>query len=424
VRSGGSAADTVGAQEFSQVTARGSVGQEGDGSLSRTVKGEPRRNFRRGAIPLLAALALVALIAPGTSQAAKVRVMTRNMYLGADLSPGTNASNLQELVNAAGQILNQVDANDFRVRAKGMAKEILNQNPDLVGLQEGALWRDAPCTDNPLAFTATHVRPGGDFLQLLLNQLNKGQQRYRYAVIQPEFDFQIYANTDGNESTGTPFGCDIEGRLTMRDAILARTGTRVRTSNPQSANFNTLLQVTPGGVPINVTRGWTAVDAKVAGAPKFRFVNTHLEAFDNQPTNHTNQDTDVHNGRVREAQAKELIAPGGPATGSLPVVLVGDLNSDTRTPLKPGDQLADGALLRGGFKERSTYNPLGCCLNADVISDDGGGSVSDFDHKVDHVMTNDPAHVGLVRSTITGRRPVNGFWSSDHAGVASVLNFK
>ena len=159
-------------------------------------------------------------------------------------------------------------------------------------------------------------------------------------------------------------------------------------------------------------------------APKFRFVNTHLEAFDNQTSNSTNQSTTVGNGRVREAQAKELIAPGGPATGSLPVVLLGDLNSDTRTPIKPGDQLADGALLRAGFKERSTYNPLGCCLNSSVITEDGGGSVSDFDHKVDHVMTDDPTHVGLFNSTITGRSPVNGFWDSDHAGVSSVLNFK
>jgi endonuclease/exonuclease/phosphatase family metal-dependent hydrolase len=390
--------------------------------LSR-VNGESRRPVRVRSAFVLAALAAIGLIAPATSQATKVKVMSRNMYLGADLSPGTSATSLQELVDAAGVILNQVDENDFRVRAKGMAKEILNQGPDLVGLQEGALWRDAPCTDNPLAFTATHVRPGGNFLQLLLKQLNKGKKRYHYVVTEPEFDFQIYANTDGNQSTGAPFGCDIEGRLTMRDAILARNGT-VKTSNPQKGHFDTLLQVTPGGVPIDVTRGWTAVDAKVAGARKFRFVNTHLEAFDNQPVNHTSQNTDVHNGRVRLAQARELFASGGPASSSLPVVLVGDLNSDVRTPLKPGDQLADGALLRAGFKERSTYDPLGCCLNSSVITEDGGGSVADFDHKVDHVMTDDPTRIGLFKSSVTGRFPVNGFWDSDHAGLTSLLNFK
>ena len=192
-------------------------------------------------------------------------------------------------------------------------------------------------------------------------------------IAKPEFDFQIWANTDGNEMTGTPMGCDIEGRLTMRDAILAKVG-RVQTSNPKSGTFDTLLQVTPGGFPLNVTRGWTSVNAKVNGNSKlsdtrsFRFVNTHLEAFDNQSTNHTNQNTDVGNGQVRQAQANELIANGGPATGPLPVILVGDLNSDTKTPINPGDELADRDLLNAGFKERSTYDPLGCCLDTDVLT--------------------------------------------------------
>ncbi len=393
--------------------------------MSRTVNGGSRRRVRGLAILVLAALAAIAVVAPATSQA-NVRVMTRNLYLGADLSPGTSATNFQQLVNGAGQILNQVDQNDFKTRAKGLAQEIVNQNPDLVGLQEAALWRKAPCTDNPLAFTATQVRPGGNFLGLLLNELNKNGPKYRVIVAEPEFDFQVWANTDGNEMTsgaGCPYGSETEGRLTMRDAILARRGGRVVTSNPNAAHFSTLLQVKPGGFPLNVTRGWTSVDARVTGEPKFRFVNTHLEAFDNQASNHTNQNTDVGNGRVREAQANELIANGGPASSNLPVILLGDLNSDTVTPLKPGDQLADRDLLNAGFVERSTYNPLGCCLNSSVITDSGGGSVSDFDHKVDHVMTDDPSQVKLVKSTITGRLPVNGFWDSDHAGVSSILGF-
>lgn len=391
------------------------------------VKAVPRRRIRALSILALMGLTAIALVAPATSQAAKVRVMTRNLYLGADLSPGTSASSLQDLVNAAGTIINEVDANHFEIRAQGLAREIRNQNPDLVGLQEAAHWREADCSGSPLPPSATQTYPNGDFLQLLLDELNSDGQRYRLVVAQPEFDFQVWANTDGNESTAGPgclFGGEFEGRLTMRDAILARTGTRVQTSNAAGGPFSTLLQVTPGGVPIDVTRGWTRVNAKVGNAPKFRFVNTHFEAFDNQASNHTSQNTDVGNGRVRLAQAKDLIANGGPATGSLPVVLLGDLNSDVRTPIKPGDQLAHGQLLRAGFRERATYVPVGCCLNSSLITDDGGGSVLDFDHKVDHVMTDDRRHVRLVRSTVTGRRPVNGFWNSDHAGITSVLNIK
>jgi endonuclease/exonuclease/phosphatase family metal-dependent hydrolase len=179
--------------------------------------------------------------------------------------------------------------------------------------------------------------------------------------------------------------------------------------------------VRPGGVATNVTRGWTRVDAKVPGAAKFRFVNTHLEAFDNSATNHASTGADVGNGAIREAQAKELFAAGGPATGRLPVILVGDLNSDTKTEVKPGDALAYRALRNAGFAERSTSRPLGCCLNGDLLTTSGGGKVADFNHQVDHVMTNAPRKVKLLSSSVTGRKPVNGFWDSDHAGLFSSL---
>jgi hypothetical protein len=46
--------------------------------------------------------------------------------------------------------------------------------------------------------------------------------------------------------------------------------------------------------------------------------------------------------------------------------------------------------------------------------------VGDFDHQVDHVLTND-ASITLLDSGVTGRAPVNGYWDSDHAGVWSEL---
>jgi endonuclease/exonuclease/phosphatase family metal-dependent hydrolase len=286
-----------------------------------------------------------------------------------------------------------------------------------------SLWRTEPCTVNPFPPKAKNVRY--DYLKRLLLELNKGQQRYRLVISKPEFDFEIQANTDGNEATHAPgcsFGAELNIRLTMRDAIIAKTGTNVTTSNAKSGTFDTLLQVRPVGVSINVTRGWTSTDAKVGQSKPFRFVNTHLEAFDSQKTgNHTNKGTDVNKGKVREAQAMELFKPGGPATGPR-VILVGDLNSDKNSVPAPGDKLAYKALLAGGFFERSTHNPFGCCLNASLITTNGGGKVSDFDHQVDHVMTNNPSKITLVNSSVTGRQPVNGFWDSDHAGLFSALN--
>jgi endonuclease/exonuclease/phosphatase family protein len=354
----------------------------------------------------------------GNGRGEVVNTMTRNLYLGADLTPAIGAPSLEAFVAATGQILREVTANDFPTRAKGLAQEILAEKPDLVGLQEVALWRTGPPSLAPVLSgepTATTVRY--DYLQLLLDQLNKGKTQYEVVVAQNEFDLEAPGDEngipgDGPAAEGIP-NAEINGRLTMRDVILERRGAGVQVSNPQSGNFKTLLAVPILGKPLTIKRGWTATDAKVRGSGWFRFVNTHLEAFDPAALVPS----------IRAQQAAELVAPGGPATGSLPVILVGDLNSDDDT-VEPGDQQAYRTLLEAGLVERSTADPLGCCLKSSLLAEGAGGSVADFDHQVDHVMTNDPDEVTLDDSEVTGLLPVNGFWDSDHAGLFSSLRFE
>jgi len=351
-----------------------------------------------------------------------VDVMTRNLYLGANLTPAIAAPNLDAFVAANGQILREVTINDFPTRAEGLAAEILAENPDLVGLQEVALWRTAPPSLAPLQTgpSATTVRY--DYLRELLAELNegkgkggKGKPRYEVVVVQEEFDLEAPADengkpNDGPAAQGIP-NAEINGRLTMRDVILARSSGGVHTWNAQGGNFANLLPVEILKTPFPIKRGWTATDARVRGSGPFRFVNTHLEAFDPAAL--------VPSFRAK--QAGELVAPGGPATSELPVVLVGDLNSDDDT-VAPGDRQAYEALVAAGMVERSTDDPLSCCLNSSILTADKG-SLADFDHQVDHVMTRDPDVVSLESSSVTGLTPVNGFWNSDHAGVFSALEF-
>jgi len=382
---------------------------------------------RRLLAPAIAAAMLIALLLPGLAIAKQanhsdngkgkvVSVMTRNLYLGADLGPALGAKSLDEFVTATGKVLRDVSANDFPTRAKGLAHEILSEKPDLVGLQEVALWRTGPPDLTPIFTgqpTATTVRC--DYLAELLAELNKGPDRYEVVIVQPEFDLEAPADENqvaGDGPNPAIANAEINGRLTMRDVILARRGAGVDTRNPQSGNFKVLLPVEILGQKLTIKRGWTATDARVRGSGWFRFVNTHLEAFDPAALVPS----------IRALQAAELVAPGGPATGSLPVVLVGDLNSDDDT-VSPGDQQAYRVLLQAGLVERSTNNPLSCCLNSPLLAEDAGGSVSDFDHQVDHVMTNDPGGITLERSEVTGLLPVNGFWDSDHAGLFSALRF-
>jgi endonuclease/exonuclease/phosphatase family metal-dependent hydrolase len=382
---------------------------------------------RTVALALFAAAACLACLVGAPLAEAKVQkskgtivnVMTRNLYLGADLGPALSAPNELAFFEANGGIVRQVEATNFPVRAKGLAKEILETEPDLVGLQEVALWREAAPSLGPVFSgkpSATTVKY--DFLKLLLAQLNKKGTEYRAVVVQDEFDFEAPANANGVPGDGPPpaigplANTEVNGRLTMRDVILARVGAGVVTSKPSSGNFvNPLIVKVAGSTEIAVTRGWTAVDAKVRGSKKFHFVNSHLEAFDNE----------AEVPSIRAKQAAELVAPGGPADSKLPVVLLGDFNSDVKTEVKPGDGQAYRVLTGAGFRERRKPTPNTCCLSTSYDLKTGGGR-AEFDHTVDHVMTDTPKKIKLVTSQVTGlKKAKTGWWNSDHAGVFSSL---
>jgi hypothetical protein len=333
-----------------------------------------------------------------------VNAMTRNLYLGANLLPAIGAETPEQLGAANGQILREVVANEFPTRADGLAAEILSEKPDLVGLQEVAQWTTTPI--NPeVAETVEY-----DYLDELMAELNAAKSQYRVVVVQQEFDLEAPGDYNGIAGDGLLPGfpnSELAGRLTMRDVILARNGAGVQTWNEGGGNFEALQEIDILGETLFIDRGWNQVDAKVRGSHPFRFVNTHLEAF---------------NPLIRLEQAEELVAPEGPATSELPVVLVGDLNSDDDTVTFP-DTLAYEYLLGAGMVERSTDEPLSCCLDSSLLEVGQGGSEADFDHQVDHIMTRDPEQIALQSSTVTGIQPVNGFWNSDHAGITSALRF-
>src|SRR5689334_19406041 len=66
---------------------------------------------------------------PGQHRGQIARVMTRNLYLGADLAPVIAAADLASLVAGGGAVFRQVTATNFPVRAKGLAAEILDAQP-------------------------------------------------------------------------------------------------------------------------------------------------------------------------------------------------------------------------------------------------------------------------------------------------------
>ena len=97
--------------------------------------------------PLFLILVLALLGAPAAAQAApapRVTVMTRNLFLGADLIPLATTAPGAPFQQAAGTLFDGVKATDPDARMKLIAREIADAGPDLVGLQEVSLWRTGP----------------------------------------------------------------------------------------------------------------------------------------------------------------------------------------------------------------------------------------------------------------------------------------
>ncbi|MGH3101603.1 MAG: endonuclease/exonuclease/phosphatase family protein, partial [Thermoleophilia bacterium] len=345
----------------------------------------------------------------------EVTVMTRNVFLGADLAPAINAPTIGQAIDGAGTIWNEMQRTRFADRAVPLARELKRSKADLVGLQEVALWRRQSPSDggappiSPIASAKPATQVEQDFLAILRNALEQVGARYRVVVIQKEFDAELPVDVDGSDATGAgplaAFGADFDARLTMRDVILVRRGSKVKLGKTRKGHFKTRYEPTIGGlITIPVDRGWASVEASLRGK-KFRFVDTHLEAFGDPA--------------IREAQAKELTA--GPLKTSKQVILVGDINSGVgrhNEPERPGDDLAFRTLTGFGMKDNGAVQS--CCYS-DLFDPN-----AIFDHTVDHVLTK--PGLKTRRSFVTGddrdQRTASGLWPSDHGGVVSTLRLR
>lgn len=321
-----------------------------------------------------------------------VKVMTRNLYLGADLLPVASATSLSDLMVRVAQVFGKVQATDFPARAKVLAREIQDADPDLIGLQEVALWRiGAPgVLDGPVTPATTIVY---DFLANLQSELSNLGISYSVVQVQSELDAEV------------PSSLGFDVRITQRNVILAKAGLppdEMTLSNANSAIYATNFSIPTVIGPFVNIRGWTSVDATI-NKRTFRFINTHLESF-----------SAFH----RLAQSNELLS--GPANTTLPVVLVGDLNSH---PAESGSFLAYANLISAGFvdtwAQANPSDPGFTCCNAEDLLNPNPTLV----RRIDHVLTR--SGVSVVRSQITGidqdRRTASGLWSSDHAGVVTTL---
>ena len=357
---------------------------------------------------------LTVLVLQGTNWAAaeELTVMTRNLYLGADLTPMIAAQNKEQFLSAVSDIMGTIVDNRFPERAAAMAGEIVEKNPHLVGLQE------------VLTFTIDGATPGSpfnDYLQELLNALEARGADYRVAAVVKNLDLVF------------PFDINLIGVLD-RDVILARgdvvtavvdpTGLcQVSQVSEDGCNFitaaslpNPLATETEPLPPVAIKRGYVAIDALVGSFP-VRFVNTHLEVRELGPF-----------GFLQAAQAFELTQILA-AFNSLraPIIVVGDFNSDPRDPVLAGPIVPPYMqLTAAGFVDAWTRhrpgNPDGytCCQEEDLVN-----RKSVLYERVDLIFSSaepEKVKVHLVGDKIPDKKP-SGLWPSDHAGVVGRVEF-
>ena len=273
------------------------------------------RRIRRRVILGLAALAAIAAVAPATSQA-DVRVMTRNLYLGADLSPGTRPPASRSWWTRRARSSTRSTRTSSRIARQGAgARRSWTRSPDLVGLQEVALWRTAPCTDNPLA---SDGHPGPLRLPRAAPQAAEQGQ-----AALPLGDRPARVRLRGVGEHGQQRG-DVRAGLPARQRDQRPADDARRDPRPhrraredleraRAPTSRRLLQVKPGGLTVDVTRGWTSVDAQGPGSAEVP-LRQHPPRGVRQPGDQPHQPARTSaNGQIREAQAKELFATGGPA---------------------------------------------------------------------------------------------------------------
>ena len=352
--------------------------------------------LRRISLLALAALMLVPVAAHAGSskkpKATNVTLMSRNLYLGADIITLATASDRNDFEQKAAALFNTVQQTNFKARSELIADEIKKTKPDFVGLQEVALWRKgADGVKDGDQTPATEVVY--DWFDDLDAALKERKLKYRVVRKQTEFDFE----------GPTALGYDI--RFTQQDAILVRVDRNIKVTKRRSDNFDSRLQVPLNaiGQTADVKRGWVSVDANVRGH-KFRFVNTHLEAYSEASG---------------LAQAQELTR--GPLRTSQQKFLVGDMNSERGNDNSdPIDHLLDFGF-DDTFFSKTRRDTKTCCQSETVDN-----QASELKTRIDFVLAK--PKVPIVSSKVVGNNPrvrtPGGLWPSDHAGVVSKVKLR
>lgn len=323
-----------------------------------------------------------AVIAPGHGH--QITVMSRNMYIGADLdavkaalTSSDPADDFPAMINAA-TVLQETD---YDLRVEALMSEVARRLPAVVGLQEVTqIYVDLSAYGAPIVIN-------GDFLVDVEEQ-----------VALRGLPYVVGAKVQNWVASPLP-GIN----LVDFDVILVDPS-RVTVGGHFSHTFsNNEGVIFPG---VNQIRGWTGIEATIEGQ-QFAFVTTHLESGAGQ-------------GALRAAQAAELME----AMAIRPrVILMGDFNDVAGSPMYRRIREAGFRDVWASLRTEPGYT---CCMLPDLSNERPR-----LDQRIDYIFAKgmDFPERGLVGDVwLTGIERTDRFdgsthtlWPSDHAGLVARL---
>ena len=373
--------------------------------------------------------ALVVFAPPATAANPTLTVMSRNIYLGADV--GVALELIPNMPAAAQFMWDQVKATDFSKRSALFVEEINRESPDVIGLQEATIWY---CKAHFWS-SKTEVF---NFTDELLKALDG---RYVIAEHQGKQAFNPgysigpipFLTTVNDPDTFQPlFGSNKAScGFQIGDALLVKSDRAADVLAVGNTEYEAIYKVVP--TLMEIRRGYTWADIRI-GSTTTRFVTTHLESLFSE--------NEVPTAAL---QAEQLITDLRKTKA--PVIVMGDFNSDPRDPRgldspNPGGQPVANTKCAVGATECNAYRLMRQAgfidagpdasdpaaytwgMNALLSAPDSKrveaarkmGNNFGFTDRLDYIFFKNGVEVSTSR--VIGIQPP---YASDHAGIVSEL---
>lgn len=374
-------------------------------------------------------ISLVLIAPPATAANPTLTVMSRNLYLGADV--GVALELIPDMPAAAQFMWDQVKATDFSKRSALFVEEINREEPDVIGLQEATIWYCKAhfwsAKTEVFNFTEELLRAlDGRYVIAEQNGVKAFNPGYSIGPIP-------FLTTVNDSNTFQPlFGRDKAAcGFQIGDALLVKRNLAGDVLAVGNTEFDAIYKVVP--TIMEIRRGYTWADIKI-GSTTTRFATTHLESLFS--------DNDVPTSAL---QAKQLVADLSKTKA--PLIVMGDFNSDPRDPRglsapNPGGQPTANEICAVGATECNAYRLMRNAgfvdagpdasdpsaftwgMNALLTAPDSKrfeaarkmGNNSGFTDRLDYIFVKNGVEVTTSR-VIGTQSP----YASDHAGVVSEL---